>query len=394
MLNNNYTEEMLDLKDSFVTKIKNSELKCDIYVDCILQTQVCPNCRHETKRIHSYRTQTVKDLPIFGKQTHLHVRRRRYYCPHCKKVFQEKLTFLPRYQRNTNRLLYHVMEDFRYEHSTASIAKRNFISPGIATRIFDRISYPKPRLPKVISIDEFKGNAGGHKFQCILTDPKKHKVLDILPARSTTDLTEYFLSFSLDMRRNVEYIVMDMSNQFRSIASFCFPEAKIIVDKFHLCRLANWAIENIRKQEQKKLGKKYRIFFKRSRWLVLSDRNKLSDAGKSHLSEMFSISNRLAKGYWLKEHFYTFARSKNIDEARKHLSDWNMAVDYAAMPEFAKCKRTIENWDKQVLRAFSMHYSNGYTEGCNNKIKVLKRNCYGVKNFSRFRNRILHMMVA
>ncbi|HHU17887.1 MAG: ISL3 family transposase [Anaerovoracaceae bacterium] len=394
MLYTNYTEDLIGLKDVIVTRVEKVDGHARIFLKTKLQMQVCPNCRHETKRVHSYRTQPVKDLPLFGLKTILYLKKRRYYCPHCSKVFFEKLSFLPKYQRNTTRLYAQVVEAFHSEHSTKSIATMYNISPAVATRMFDRISYPKPKLPQVLSIDEFKGNAGNQKFQCILTDAKKRKVLDILPSRRSEDLYAYFLSFDRASRNNVKYIVMDMSLLFREVMLACFPNAQIITDKFHVCRHVTWSIESIRKKEQKKFSDERRKYFKKSRWLILKRQSKLKEENLIQLENMLNVSPKLREAYWLKERFYQFMDSKNLEEAKTHLKEWNLCVGVTDLEEFKKCFEMINRWQPYILRAFSLGYTNGFTEGCNNRIKVLKRNCYGIKNFSRFRNRILHMMAG
>jgi transposase len=394
MLYRDYTEELLGLPDIIVTNVKKDDKTMHIDLEMKLKPQVCPHCRMETRRVHSYRIQEVKDLSMQGHNTILHLRKRRYYCPHCGKAFFEKLPYLKRYQRITLRLMAKVLDDYRREYSSVSIAKINGISVATASRILDKISYPMPALPAVISIDEFKGNTGGHKFQCILADPVKHKVLDILPTKNTEELCAYFLKFPVSARNNVQYLVMDMSFQFRDIMTSCFPKAKIIIDKFHVCRHVTWAIENVRKSEQQKFTDERRKYFKRSRWLILKRQETLTNEQHQQLENMLSVSAKLREAYWLKEYFYRFMHSKNIDEAKFHLKNWNICVGTVRIDEFNKCFEMINRWQPYILRAFSLGYSNGFTEGCNNKIKVLKRNCYGLRNFQRFRNRILHMMAG
>ena len=131
------------------------------------------------------------------------------------------------------------------------------------------ISYPKPSiLPPVLSIDEFRGNACGEKFQAILTDAKKHKVLDILPFRSQTSLMQYFNTFF--NKKEVRYFIMDMNRVYRDLAKDYFPNATIVIDKFHVVRYASWALENVRKRIQKDLHPWKRKYFKRSRKLLLT----------------------------------------------------------------------------------------------------------------------------
>ena len=393
MLYNNYTEDLLGLKGTILIKIEEIENVKHIYLKTKVEATVCPHCHFETKKVHAYRNQIVKDTEIGGLQSVLHINKRRYRCESCGHTFYEKLPFLKHYQRITQRLMIKVINDYRHEYSTKRIAEMNHLSPGIATRIFDKISYPKPKLPKVLSIDEFKGNAG-RKFQCILTDPVMHQVLDILPTKKSEDIRAYFGNYSMNERKKVKYLVMDMSWQFRDIIISCFPEAQIVTDKFHVCRYGIWAMEKIRKDFQKSLKPEDRKWFKRSRWIMISHSRNLKEEDINQLTIMLSYSNRLRNAYYTKEAFFRFMESQNIEEAKSKLKHLQLAVHVVDLPEFTDLYAMIKRWEPYILRAFSSGYTNGYTEGCNNKIKVLKRNCYGVRNFSRFRNRILHMMAA
>jgi Transposase and inactivated derivatives len=113
------------------------------------------------------------------------------------------------------------------------------------------VDYGSPHLPEVLSIDEFKGNAGGEKFQCIITDAKNHTVLDILPNRKSADLIRYFLKFPRKQRLKVKYVVMDMSSLFRSVANVCFPKAVIVSDKYQLYVRPDGLLRTLEKQNRK-----------------------------------------------------------------------------------------------------------------------------------------------
>ena len=75
---------------------------------------------------------------------------------------------------------------------------------------------------------------------------------------------------------------------------------------------------------------------------------------------------------------------------RTRIAEWVYLAESANISEFHACTKAIHNWADEILASFDCHYTNGFTEGCNNKTKVLKRVCFGVRNFARFRNRILH----
>lgn len=393
MLYDNYIEDLLGLKGAILIGTEEIENVKHIHLETRLEVQVCPRCYLPTKTTHSYRLQAVKDTEIGGLQGILHIKKRRYRCSSCGHTFYERLPFLKNYQRHTQRVMAKVINDYRHEHSTKRIAEMNHLTPGIATRIFDHVSYPRPSLPKVLSIDEFKGNAGS-KFQCILTDPVAHKVLDILPTKKSEDIRAYFGNYTMKERRKVKYLVMDMSQQFRDIIHSCFPEAQIVTDKFHVCRYGVWAMEKIRKDFQKSLKPEDRKWFKRSRWIMISHGRKLNEEEINQLTIMLSYSDRLRNAYCLKEAFFKFMESEHLEDAKERLRYLQLIVHVTNLPEFTSLYEMIKRWEPYILRAFSSGYTNGYTEGCNNKIKVLKRNCYGVRNFNRFRNRILHMMAA
>ena len=83
-------------------------------------------------------------------------------------------------------------------------------------------------------------------------------------------------------------------------------------------------------------------------------------------------------------------RAPDSTVGRKLLADWVYLAEIAGLPEFNECTKAVHNWSEQIINSFDVPYSNGYTEGCNNRTKVLKRVCFGVRDFRRFRNRILH----
>lgn len=390
MLYKDYTGELLGLKDVIINFVERKDNVLHIHIKMYQRIHTCPNCGEKTSKVHDYRTQIVKDINAFGNYTILHFRKRRHICPSCKKKFYEKTPFLPRYHRITNRLAAHIINSFREVNCMKSIATKVNLSSTTVSRVFDNIEYSNTSLPKVISLDEFRGNADGQKFQCILTDPENKRVLDILPNRKTDDLCAYFLKFK--DRSNVKYVVIDMSGPYRHLAKLVFPKAQIIADKYHVVRQVIWAFEKVRKQEQKKFHEHRRKYFKRSRKLLLKRPENLSEVEIDQIESMLKISERLRQAYMLKNEFLKLMKCNNSQEARKQLGIWNMMVSGYNLPEFNQCFKTFTNWQKEILNSFDFPYTNGYTEGVNNKIKVIKRNAYGIRNFTRFRNRILHVM--
>ena len=390
MLYKHFTEKLLGLQDIEIEKIEGIDNIIHIFCHLKRKHHKCPCCGKLTDKVHAYREQVIKDIPAFGKMIYIHLKKRRYRC-FCGKRFPEKNTFLPRYHRMTNRLSAYIIDKLRCEVSFTRVAKEVNLSISTVIRIFDFVSYSPQNLPVALSIDEFKGNTNGEKYQCILTDPVNKIVLDILPKRYEHYLTQYFNSFDKAQRERVLYFVSDMWKPYANISSFWFKNATQIVDKYHWIRQVIWAFEAVRKQEQKKFSKSHRKYFKNSRKLLIKRFKYLSDEQKQQVNIMLYASPILSTAHFYKEDFLKILDCKDRNAAKIAISEWiNSALD-CGIPQFEKCANTMLNWLSGILNSFSSPITNGFTEGCNNKIKVLKRNAYGYRNFKRFRNRILHI---
>lgn len=145
----------------------------------------------------------------------------------------------------------------------------------------------------------------------------------------------------------------------------------MITDKFHVCRYVTWALENVRKSEQKKFSDERRKYFKRSRWILLSRHEKLTEEQCQQLENMLAVSEKLRKAYWLKENFYVFIDSKDIYEAKKNLKNWNLCAGVAQLEEFQKCFEIINRWQHNLLyvsysrpkrSAFCFHFLSTYNK--------------------------------
>ena len=385
MLNKDYTAKLLNLEDVIITKVENISEEVHVYLELPRTKHCCPACGGLTDRVHDYRMQIIKDIPL-GRTTLLHLRKRRYRCD-CGKRFFEKNTFLPRYYRSTSRLVAEIITAFRETVSAAKIGAQFNVSGVTAMRYFKCVSFKPTKLPEVLSIDEFKGNSGGQKYNSIVVDAEKHKVIDILPNRFENDLIHYFSQFS--SKTEVKYFVCDMNPHFREVAKTCFPKAAVVADRYHVIRQVYWAMERVRKNEQNRLSERFRKYFKKSRYLLMKPMEKLSDEEADKLALMFEIAPRLADAYRLKNEFLKVIRSDSSKTGKPKLVDWLIAVEVMNLPEFDDCTKAYHNWFQEILNSMDVHWSNSFIEGCNNKTKVLKRVCFGMRNFSNFRKRIL-----
>ena len=385
MLMTDYTAKLLNLEDVIITNVENISDQLHIYIELPRGEHVCPVCGAVTDRIHDYRMQTIKDIPL-ARDTFLHLRKRRYRC-NCGKRFFEKNAFLPRYYRVTSRLVAEIIYAFKKVVSAKEIGCRYNVSGITAMRYFNLFNKKLTTLPEVISLDEFKGNSGGQKYNSIIVDPQNKIVLDILPNRFENELVKYFSQFT--NKNEVKYFVCDMNPHFRQVARICFPQATIVADKYHVIRQVYWAMEKVRKNEQNKLSKRFRKYFKKSKHLLAKRIENLTPEEMDRLALMFEIAPRLADAYRIKNEFLTVMRCKSSLEGKQRLIDWLFSVEVMDLPEFHDCTKAYHNWFQEILNALDVPWTNGYIEGCNNKTKVLKRVSYGMRNFSNFRKRIL-----
>ena len=262
-------------------------------------------------------------------------------CPECGKKFFESVPFLPRYHRITNRLFAHIIKEFSQTRSIKNIALCNNVSAPTAARAFDFVHYSPTALPEVLSIDEFRGNSGGEKFQCILTNPKDRKVIDVLPTRSKEYLFGYFSKFS--NRKEVKFFVMDMYSTYKAVAKIMFPNAKIIIDKYHYVRIVTWAFERVRIEEQKKFSDYRRKYFKNSRKLLLKHSYNLNEQEYWQVKQMLSVSSKLARAYEIKEAFEAFIKCEDSITAKKKLAIFVMFAQNYDVPEFEAAAKTFIN---------------------------------------------------
>lgn len=322
MSNSYYIEKMLSLKEVQVTSLEMLDDKQILHLSIPKKEQCCPHCHTCTSLIKDYRQQTVfiaiiNDLPVYAQ-----FRKPRYVCPTCHRTFYPPLSFVQPYQRRSQQIQLLILKECRDRQTFTSIAARYRVSVPTVICYFDRLQYAKPtRLPRLLALDEFKGNAQGQTYQTIITNPFTHKILDILPNRSTQDLLAYFRSFPREQRNRSRWVIMDMSNLFRKVIQEVFPHAVIIGDRFHIVRLVLWAMERVRRRVQRDFPKKSR-YFKRNKRILRKNGHTLTPDEQVCLEEILSQSEDLRKAYALKETFYSVLDMKKTPYAAQALHDW------------------------------------------------------------------------
>jgi len=355
-------------------------------------THTCPRCQTHTSEIHDYRNQPIKTLLLINTEFSFIYRRRRYFCPHCAKVFSEKNTFISRYQRMSSDLIAQILQDHGFLTTSKDIAYRYKISTPTVQRLFRSVSPASSKLSNVISIDEFKGNVGA-KFQVVINDLINYTCLNIIEDRSPDTLYAKILEYPLQERLKVKHVSIDLSSSFRKLIKECFPKAMISADKFHAVHMANDALNTIRKQVQSTLPAQQRKYFKRSRYLMLTrEKNLIKDEDRTALQIMLNYSDDLSAAYAMKEAYFELFDSNDSLKFTHNLKQFQAAVEKQNLAPFKTLLTTTLQWKKEIVHAIATGYNNGFTEGCNTTIKNLKRICYSYRNFDNFKRRILFLL--
>lgn len=161
MPNAYYTEKLLGLQEVSIKKVNDTKENYEIFIEQPRKQCVCSACGKLTDKVHDYRMQRIKELSAFEKPVVLVLRKRRYACS-CGKHFAEPNSFLPKYQRMTQRTILALIDRLRDCRSYSSVAREFRLSVPTVIRFFRNVRYSKPvQLPEVLGIDEFKGNSGG-----------------------------------------------------------------------------------------------------------------------------------------------------------------------------------------------------------------------------------------
>ena len=383
----NCIKNLLNLKEVNVKSVKNLKNSVEIYAELPISEQVCPCCGTTTSKIHDYYTQPIKDIPIQFKPTTIFLKKTRYECKNCGKSFYPQNDFVSKYKRKSKRLVYYIVNQLKNNIAASTIARNINIDSVFISKMLPYLSITNTTLPRVLCIDEFKGNSGKYKYQVALLDGETHKVIDILECRHKHFLCDYFKKFPKEQLDNVKYLVTDLWESYKDIGITYFRKAKIVADHFHWARYACNALDKIRIEVQSKLPKSERKYFKHSRHLLLSRRCNIKEDKYDELENMLiNYSENLRIAYREKECLLDIIHSKESSENKKKLfSVWVKQNLESPVPELVECAKTYQHWAYEIKNSLEVPYSNGPIEGTNNKIKALKRVTFGMTKFENFK---------
>jgi transposase len=310
----------------------------------------------------------------------------RVNCPECQGVHVERLDWLAKNPRCTQRFAMHVgklcremtnkaVADLEHlHHSTVKDLDKIYMQKQVA-----QAGTPSPR---VIGIDEISIRKG-HNYRVIVSDLERERPIWVGgEGRKETDLDAFFAHLGPEKAARIRLAVMDMWKPFRNSAYNNIPSALIVFDKFHILRHLADALDQVRRTEYRRLKGKDRSYIKGHRYTLLSSRENLSLDGRKALKKLLSANKRLNTAYLLKESFGQLWDYKTERGARVFFERWKESLKWQRLAPYQKFATMIEkHWHGIVSYCHPDNkVSLGLVEGLNNKIRVLQRRAYGYRD--------------
>lgn len=360
---------------------------------------ICPKCGRITHHLHDGRGDDVWDMPALGKGVKLLVVKRRWWCdnPDCQQTtpFTERFDSLDLGQHRTHRLnayIYQLTKRMSISEVVRELANYQIpISESTLRRLHQACAQGEVdnrpiRKRLVIGIDEYSIKKR-HTYATIITDPIGKDIVETFKGRDQETVIKHLEQ--LPYKESIKAVVLDMSHIFRSAIRQVLPDCCLVIDKFHVVAVVIDALDEVRKriQRSKAQGQKKPLY--KLRYRLRRGRERLSEEESQQLWSFLLQEPELQRAYFLKEAFRDWYKLQSPSEAARQLQYWCEWAETSGLPEMAEVVKTLRNWREEILNYFIWRYTNGFTEGKNNKIKLIKRQGYGYGNFANFRLRIL-----
>jgi len=351
----------------------------------------CPFCNNTSLRKKDTYIRKLNHESIGTRKTKLFLKGHKYLCLNCSKYFNQRFPGVLKYKRSTEGFRREVFEKHNNGHTQSYLSKKLKIGTATVERWYHdflklKVAEMKNNpCPKIMGIDEhfFTRKKG---YATTICDLSKHRVFDLVLGRSDKALDSYFRQ--LKGKENVQVVVMDMSETYRSIIKKHFPNAKIVSDRFHVIRLVNHHFLRLWQQIDP-IGRKNRGL------LSLMRRHKfnLKPEQIPKLDQYLSQHPELKIIYEFKQNLCNLLLTKRqtARECRKLIPiflDYINKLKESLLDSMVTLGKTLESWSEEVVRMWRFTKSNGITEGFHTKMEMISRRAYGFRNFENYKLRV------
>jgi len=311
---------------------------------------------------------------------YLQVPRRQFYCPSCQRYSTEKLEFLDIKRRHTRRYEQNIYARVQ-QSSMEQIGREEGLSYDEIKGMFAHVHCEKKSCwesAKRVSIDEISMRKGQGSLVTVVSDIEGGNLIEMIDSHRQQDIVEVLIPQPFKVREQVEEVSVDMWGGFPKVIEQVFPNAQVVIDRFHVMKVVN--------QDLNKLRRAIGITDRGSKYLLLSNRSNLNSGQNQRLAMTLKKSELLRIAYEMKEEFREiYETNMTVKMAQKKFKNW---LNYAPL-FFQESASTIVNHFEGICNYFLNRTTSGVMEGINNRIKLIMRQGYGFSNFDNFRARVL-----
>ena len=375
-----------------------------LQVEGIGKESNCPRCGKKSHRLHQNHRYLVKDLPWGENFVFLEINRRQFKCEKCVKPFSEELELVRKRRTYTKRLGRAIIQEV-LENDIHSVAKKGVVTTEEIERMLKDASKEylkaKPSELKRLGIDEIALIKGKGNYCAVLIDLEKSKLIGILAGRKQEEIREVLLGWGKEVLEQIEEVSIDLWKGYRNLVRDLMPNAQVVADRFHVMAQINKELDALMKREKRQVEdlikkaesseekadqEKVLEGLKKSKYVLLKNESDLNEEQKAKLLQVKDVSSTLKSMQELKEEIrIIFEQSNNWLVGLLKLGKWLSG----AKTYFPDSQNTIIRWLDEIIAYFDYKTTSGVVEGINNKLKLIKRSAYGLRNFENFRVRCL-----
>ena len=390
-------EDLLNIENLKIDHIQKSDKKLEIYCHIESEQEICPNCHKQCSHVKQRTTTELRDLNISEKEVYLILTKRQFVCEDCGANFTERLDWVQPNKSYTKRFSVFVFE-FAKHQSFQSLGAIINVCPKTLERIFYEIANAlinvKENWSKVrqLGIDELSNRKGRGNYCCVLTNLETGEEIDILPDRKLDTIIAYFNKLGIENCPNITVISSDMWDPYATAGKTLFPNAIHIIDRFHVVKSLNDALDKARKEARRKMPDCEDL--KKLKWTLFKRPENCTEEELSKLDAAFEKAPELLVAYQLRNAFNMyFDVAPDKLWLNNQLNHWIELVKNKAHSSFKTFLKTLNNWKTQIVNFATKRVTNAATEGLNNVIRQVKRMSYGMYNFHNLRLRVLALYV-
>ena len=345
-------------------------------------------------------TRRARDLSNGDTRIYLEFEVRRIACRSCGQVKRERLSFLADNTHYTERFAYYVGR--RCRNTTVREVAQELRLDWHAVKELEK-QYMRAQIacagapgPKIIGIDEISIRKR-HTYRIVVSDLIRGRPIWFGGEdRSEASLAKFYEWLGKKKSRHIRLAVMDMWKPFRNATNTHAPQTAVLFDKFHILRHLGEALDQVRKSEYARLAGRDRRYIKGQKYTLLSNRENLTLEGRRALKTLLAANKRLNTAYLLKESFGQLCWSYEREGwARRFFENWRASLKWQRLAPYEKFAAMIDrHWDGIAAYCKPENkVSLGFVEGLNNKIRVIQRRAYGLRDEEYLRLKILTCML-